>query len=146
MAKVQGLDRLKRKLTQSIPQRAKAVTRQAMEKSAEEIVKSMRQLVPVKTGRLRDSIGWTWGDAPEGAVVVGSSAPVGAGTMKITIYAGIRGNNNYDQGFYVRFIEFGTQAMAAQPFFFPAYRLNKKRSANRIKRAIRKGVKEAMQG
>ena len=108
-----------------------------MEKSAEEIVKMMRNLVPKgETGNAQESIGWTWGDAPAGtmAIMTGES-----GGLKITIYAG------GGKAFYARFLEFGTKNMAAQPFFYPAYRLNKKRAANRIKRAIRKGVKEASQ-
>lgn len=137
--RVQGLDSLNRKLTQAIPQRAKEVTRQAMEKSAEEIVKMMKQLVPKgETGRLAESIGWTYGDAPEGTMAI-MSGDAGDGGIKITIYAG------GGEAYYARFVEFGTQNMSAQPFFYPAYRMNRRRAKNRIRRAIRKGVKEASQ-
>lgn len=39
--------------------------------------------------------------------------------------------------------EWGTRKMAAQPFFYPAYRLNKKRARGRIMRAIKAGLKDA---
>jgi hypothetical protein len=37
--------------------------------------------------------------------------------------------------------EFGTQEMAAQPFFYPGYRLGKKRAKSRISRAVTKAAK-----
>lgn len=40
-----------------------------------------------------------------------------------------------------RWNEFGTTKMAASPFFFPAYRLKRKKLAGRIKRAIGKAVR-----
>ena len=132
---VEGLDRLKRKMTVSIPRHVRAATRAAMEKSANEIVASARTFAPVDTGDLRDSIGWTWGDAPKGALTLASSRPVGDGE-RITIYAG------GGDAFYARFQEFGTQAMPASPFFFPAYRLNRKRAKGRITRAMKKAIRE----
>lgn len=39
--------------------------------------------------------------------------------------------------------EWGTRKMDAQPFFYPAYRINKKRARGRIMRAIRAGLKDA---
>lgn len=39
--------------------------------------------------------------------------------------------------------EWGTRKMEAQPFLFPAYRLNKKRGRRRVMRALKQGVKDA---
>lgn len=39
--------------------------------------------------------------------------------------------------------EWGTRKMDAQPFFYPAYRLGKKRARGRIARAIKAGIKDA---
>ena len=64
MTKIQGLDRLNRKLAK-LPAVAKQMIRQAMEAKANEIVAMMKNLVPVDDGTLRDSIGWTWGKAPK---------------------------------------------------------------------------------
>ena len=67
---VEGVAQLTRKLTKVIPARVKQAARAAMEKGAEETVAMMKRLVPVKSGTLRDSIGWTWGKAPAGSISV----------------------------------------------------------------------------
>lgn len=43
---------------------------------------------------------------------------------------------------YARADEFGTQKMPAQPFFFPTYRLKKKKIIAAMKRRITKAIKE----
>jgi len=48
------------------------------------------------------------------------------------------GRTPYD---YARGDEFGTQKMAAQPFFFPTYRLRKKKIIAAMKRRITKNIK-----
>lgn len=141
--KIIGLVKLHKKL-QRMPEVGKNQIKAAMEKSAEEIVSMMRSLVPEKSGALRDSIGWTWGKAPKGAMTLGNVAAASlGGELTITIYAGTRDKSLGDRdAFYARFVEFGTQNMAAQPFFFPSYRANKKRSNSRIRRAVTKAAKE----
>lgn len=124
--KLIGLARLQRKLDR-LPKTAKATIRAAMESSAEQIVSMMKSLVPVDDGELRNSIGWTWGRAPKGAGIVSAVKASLGGDMTITIYAG-----NAD-AYYARWVEFGTQKMAAQPFFFVSWRANRKS----VKRAIR---------
>lgn len=139
-----GLNRLKRKLETTVPERVEKATAAAMEQGAEEIVQMMKRLVPVDTGALRDSIGWTWGDAPEGAMVLArSKAAGGPGRKFITIYAGTRNKALGDMdAFYARFVEFGTQNMSARPFFFPSYRALRKRVRGRITRQMKKAIKE----
>lgn len=124
--------RLKKRL-EAIPVAVRAAIKPAMEKSAQEIVALAKALCPVNDGDLRDSIGWTWGDAPEGSIVLAASE---GAALRITIYAGD------DEAFYARWVEFGTSHSLPEAFFIPAYRLNKKRAANRIKRAISKAVRE----
>lgn len=139
---VEGLDRLERKLKRTIPAKAIALTRKAMEQSAEEIVQMMKRLVPVDEGALRDSIGWTWGEPPKGAMVIAKGAPIGDG-LRITIFAGTRDKKLGDlDAFHARFVEFGTQNMAAQPYFFVSFRALRRRAANRMKRQMRKGIAE----
>lgn len=140
-----GLDRLKRKLTLVIPAQVEKATAAAMEVGADEIVAMMRRLVPVDTGQLRNSIGWTWGDPPKGAMVLGKSKSAGGdGRKVITIYAGneqtVVGSRSQFQ--LARLQEFGTQAMFAQPFFFPAYRALRKRVRGRITRQMKKAIKD----
>lgn len=149
--KIIGLAKLHRKL-QRMPEVAKAQIKTAMEKSADEIVAMARNLAPVlkepdarrRAGALRDSIGWTWGKAPQGAITLGKVASASlAGDLTITIYAGTRDKKLGDlDAFYARWVEFGTQNMSAQPFFYPSYRANKKRAVSRLRRAVTKAAKE----
>jgi len=156
MARVylKGLPQLKAKLvrmrTETIDQ-----VRAAMERAAGEITGMMRRLVPVHDGDLRDSIGWTWGEAPKGSVKVSHKI----GTHTITIFAG------NETAFYARWVEFGTRAhnvakgskkkswtgtpiahpgAAARPFFYVSYRAQKKQAKLMIRRAITSAVQKAI--
>lgn len=130
-----GLARLNRKLTRAIPERAKAAAKVAMEASANEIVAKMKSFAPVDTGDLQMSISWCWGNAPKGSRIIAQGAPDKNG-LRITIYAG------GPDTFYSWFQEFGTQFAAAQPFFYPVWRANKKRAQSRVSRAINKALKD----
>lgn len=132
MAKITRVERLQRKL-QALPRIARQEIEKAMEKSAAEMVTLARSLVPVDSGDLRQSIGWTWGEAPKGSIRLGT---VGGGAATITIFAG------NSEAFYARWVEFGTQKMRAQPYFFPAYRALRKRAKSRIRRAGTKAAKK----
>jgi len=126
-----------------------------MEKGAQELIDMMKRLVPVDDGDLRDSIGWTWGEAPAGAKVISQSNADSRG-LKITVYAGSQ------KAFYAAWVEFGTAphnvasgggnkshtgathghpGSRAQPFFFPSYRSLKKRIQSRIKRQAKAAMK-----
>ncbi|AHG45125.1 hypothetical protein RLEG12_18605 [Rhizobium leguminosarum bv. trifolii CB782] len=152
MTSIKGLKELQRKLDR-LPVVAKTRIREAMERGADEIVSMMRSLVPTDSGDLRDSIAWTYGRAPKGALTLGKVQSVG-GDLTITIYAGNA------TAYYSRFVEFGTAshtaggkfagatipAIAASPFFFVSYRANRKRVKSRITRAINKAAKEVAAG
>lgn len=147
---VQGVTSLKRKLRQ-LPRAAENELRKAMEKSANEIVALAKTLVPIDSGELRESIGWTWGDdVTKGAIRLGSVKGGGASENEyITIYAG------NDDAFYARWVEFGTAphinggmfpgtqhpGTSARPFFYPSYRLLRKRAQRRNTRALNKAIK-----
>lgn len=135
---IQGLDRLKKKL-RAMPNLARQEIAKAMETSAQEVVDLARSLVPVASGDLRDSIGWTWGAAPKGSIALGTvrNEGRGAGNMAITIFAG------NDRAFYARWVEFGARGQPAQPFFFPAYRAIRKWVRSRVSRAITKAARAA---
>jgi len=149
---VLGLTRLNRKL-KAMPEAAKAEIAKAMEQSAKEIVALAKSLAPVDDGDLRDSIGWTWGAAPQGAVTLGKVKASG-GNLVITVYAG------GGDAFYARFVEFGTAphlndgrfagsehpGTAAQPFFYPSWRAGRKRAKGRVTRAITKAAKRVAAG
>ncbi len=148
--KILGRRKLERRLAQ-MPETARAEIRIAMEKSADEIVAGMKLLVPVDTGKLRDTVGWTWGEAPKGALILGRTKKASIASragLSITIYAGdettMVGKRSQFQ--LARLIEFGTVEMAAQPFFFPAWRLGRKRARRRIARAASKAAKKVAAG
>lgn len=143
-----GLARVQRKML-AMAKAGEAAMRLSMEEGAQQIVDTMKAYVAVKSGDLYDSIGWTWGEAPKGSLKI-ASVRSRRGNMKITIYAG------NDKAFYARWVEFGTQAHliggmfagsnhpggAAQPFFYPAYRINKKPVTRKVNAAVRKAVRK----
>lgn len=135
-AKVIGVAKLRRKLEALVAVGRDEIKR-AMETSADEIVALAKNLVPVDKGDLKDSIGWTWGKAPKGAMTLGTvqSNEVDSG-FTITIFAG------NSEAYYSRFVEFGTQKMAAQPYFYPSYRALRRRSKSRVTRAVTKAIKK----
>jgi len=135
-AKVIGVAKLRRKLDALVAVGRDEIKR-AMETSADEIVALAKNLVPVDKGDLKDSIGWTWGKAPKGAMTLGTvqSNEVDSG-FTITIFAG------NSEAYYARWVEFGTQKMAAQPYFYPSYRALRRRSKSRVTRAVTKAIKK----
>lgn len=130
---VEGYDRLVQRWSR-IPQLVQENVRLAMEKLADEIVKEMKAAAPKKKGTLAASIGWTWGDAPAGSMVLGTFNGTAYGAMQLTIYAG--GGDAH----HARFQEFGTVHMPANPFFYPVWRKKKRgfrrRMANAVKAAL----------
>lgn len=124
--------KLNKKLAR-LPGVARNDMRESLAQSAREITNLMEQLVPQDSGDLAGSIGWTFGKAPKGTLAIGF---VKSGELTVTIYCGD------SDAYYARWIEFGTQKMAAQPFFFPAYRALRKRASTRIKRSARRSAKK----
>ena len=156
-----------------IPAVAVDAARLAMEEGAQEIVDAMKAAVHVKSGDLRDSIGWTWGDIPAGAFMIdeirsGKNKGDQYATMRIKIYAGSK------DAFYARFVEFGTaphslernasvaRALSgsarnnrrqqsskqhpgtpAQPFFFPSWKAKKADFHKKIRDRVRAAIREA---
>lgn len=131
---VEGLAKLNARFD-AIPAKVREAAKAELERSAAEIVATMKRFAPAETGQLRESIGWTWGDAPAGSMKIGTVRGKGYGSLSITIYAGGK------DAFYGRFQEFGTKKMRAHPFFFPAYRAHKKKVKARLTRAINKAIK-----
>lgn len=161
------MDKLNAKLGR-LPDIAKREIRKAMADMAGQIVDMAVSLAPEEDGDLKASIGWTWGKAPKGSLTLGT---VGTDTERrdglvITIYAGD------SVAFYARWVEFGTQPHStaqganlrsflrkkrgvagkqhpgarAQPFFFPAYRANRKKATRRIRAAVRRAAKRVSAG
>lgn len=143
-----GLSKLNRKLAK-LPAAAEKRIKEAMGQGADEIVALMKSLVAIDSGELRDSIGWTWGDAPKYSQKI-ATVKSADGKLVITIYAG---NSKVR---YAHLVEFATKAhengglyagtmhpgTSAQPFFFVSYRALRRRTKSRITRAINKSAKE----
>lgn len=152
--KVQNLERLKRRQA-AIPKAARVNIRAALEKGAQEIATMARVMAPESSGDLKRSIGYTFGEfIPENSNVRGVQGGAGLGDpdLSVTVHAGDA------KAFYAAFIEFGTAphpqggqfagtqhpGTAPQPFFFPAYRLLKKRVKGRINRSVKKAARDAV--
>jgi HK97 gp10 family phage protein len=153
---VKGVAELQKKLTVVFPALVEQRVKEALEKAANQVVAQMKSRAPVYSGppeirsdkrhkgepvipgALRDSIAWTWGDAPKGTVSLGSvqTGLTKEGTTKLTIYAGDR------KAFYARWVEFGTRKWKGNPFFFSTWRNNKRKVKGQLTRAIRKAIKE----
>lgn len=140
-------DRLYEKLRKLAPAADKELTA-AGGKSAEEMVQAARAFVPVDTGKLRDSIQATAPGGQPPSYAQNASGVVPPGAWMVT--AGDRHVR------YAHLVEFGAKphiaggrfagamhpGAPAQPFFWPAYRLIRKRHKNRAGRAISKSIKD----
>jgi HK97 gp10 family phage protein len=148
-----GLDALDRKLKR-MPAVAKERIRKAMAEGADEIVAMMKSLVPVESGELRDSIGWTWGKKPKYAQAIAVAKSKMADELTLTIFVGnarVR---------YAHLVEFATRAhinqglfpgtqhpgTKAQPFFFVSWRALKRPVGNKIRRSIRAAARQVAAG
>jgi HK97 gp10 family phage protein len=102
----------------------------AVAEQALRLAESQRAAVPIKSGKLKQSIKVEKGRKTFSYRVV-------AGGALTTVEARQGSGASYD---YSRGVEFGTVAAPAKPFFFPTYRLLK----SRIKSGIAKKVKPAI--
>lgn len=134
MAKVIGRKNLQRRL-EAIPEAVRGAVVPALLKSADEIAATMRHLAPQRTGALKKSIVVT----PPGGQTPPYSQPGGSTTVPQNAAVITAGNTDVR---YAHLVEYGTSKAPAQRFFWPAYRLKKKRAVNRIKRAVSKAIKD----
>lgn len=148
MARVylKGLPQLLAKLKKLREQTSNGVA-PAMVRGADSIVAMMKRQVPVKSGDLRDSIGWSWGAGPRGSISIASAR---VGPLTLTIHAG------NEKAWYARLVEFGS---APHPqggtgkgtfhpgnppanFFFSSYRAMRKEVKAQLRKAIRDEVRK----
>lgn len=143
---IDGLADLNRRF-KAIPAALRVPVRVEMEKQADDLVRLMKSLAPNR--RIADSIEWTWGAAPKDATVLAQSES--ADRMRITVFVRIGAGDT--KGWDGHWWEFGTAEriqkttgrktgrMTAQPFFFPAFRANRRRIKSGITRAMNKALK-----
>ncbi|MFC3209203.1 hypothetical protein [Aquamicrobium soli] len=134
----------------ALPQAMKDEILNALQVSAEETNDLQKRFVPKDEGKLERTIGYVVGDkVPEGAAI--TSAPAkGATDLTVTMYAGdettiVRNKRGVEfQNALLQ--EFGRKVkgrIVKNPFFFPGFRLGKKRAKDRLRRAVRNGAKKA---
>jgi HK97 gp10 family phage protein len=124
-----GLADFQRRLA-ALPKAIKVGVQPALDASANELVTVQRALAPRDDGALQASIKWSSTGELSRQVTAGGE------TTTRPVRDGVDASYDYSLG-----VEFGTQKSSAQPFFWPGYRLVKKRIRSRIKRAISKSVK-----
>jgi len=124
-----------------LPELARGDVTQAMRVGADEIRALQKRLVPKDQHELEKSLTWGFGDAPTGGGQLSSgSGRAKSGNVKVSIWGG------GPQAFYIRFVEFGTPLISAQPFFFPAWRALRRRFRSRVTRAASKAIKRSAKG
>ncbi|WP_020185065.1 HK97-gp10 family putative phage morphogenesis protein [Methylopila sp. 73B] len=116
-----ALDAIRRDLLKTIPAQVKAEVAKALDKAADEMASGAKALAPEgETGDLETSIRVEAGPDELSRTVVAGGAAVD----------------------YPTFVEFGTPTADAEPFFWPAFRLLRKRREGQIHRAMNRALKD----
>lgn len=118
-----ALRRLQARIS-AMPIAARKAIADALEKGADEMVDGAKALAPVDEGHLRDSI----------------RKEPGAHELQVRVVAGD------EAAFYAPMVEYGTTKQTARPFFWPTYRLLRKRIRNRVSRAVNKAARDTARG
>lgn len=129
-----GIKSFQRKM-RAMPAAVRKALAPATLQGAQEIADMATHFAPEDTGDLVNSITVTG----EGQSTPPYSHPGGSHVVPEGAAAVSVGSSDVR---YPHLQEYGTRHHAAQPFFWPAYRTLKKRSANRIKRAMTKAIKD----
>lgn len=150
--KVRNLDLHLRRLKRVVPE-VEAELDAALAKTADEYVSLAKDLVPDRSGTLRDSI---HASRVDGFARFENKKTMGGRSAKSIRKFGQRRSvtqirfvsAEISYGVYAAahwiFQEFGTVQQAARPVFFPLYRLLRKRAVGRARRALGKAVKRAL--
>jgi HK97 gp10 family phage protein len=149
--KVRNKDRLFQALRKSVPA-VDAELRTALAKAGDEFVNTAQSLVPYDEGDLHDSIGWAWtkntqADASRSPAIVvfagGEPGKVGF-FSRLRAFFGMGARRPTGSGaYYVRFVEFGAPGKPKQPFFFPSYRLVRRKIRGQLSRAMTRAIKKS---
>lgn len=129
---VRNKDKLFRQLDKVVPS-VNTELRSALEKGGDEFVEKARKFAPKDTMELDKSITWDW---TKNTQEDSSRSPA------IVLQAGGSATEKF-RAFYARWVEFGTPATRKQPFFFPAYRLLRRKLKGSLARAMTRAIKKA---
>jgi HK97 gp10 family phage protein len=136
VAKSAQLLRLERRMA-AIPAAVREAVAPAVVKAGERLAATMRQLAPEDTGALKESIAVTL----PGHMTPPYSQPGGmrvAGELEVLVTVG------GEEVRYPHLVEYGTSDTDAQPFFWPAVRMDQKTNRNAIRRAAAKAVRDVV--
>lgn len=134
MADDGGLARFQQRM-RAIPAAVKDAVKPALRDAGNDTADAMERFAPEDTGKLKGSIAVTL----PGRSTPAYSQPGGsrvAGELEVIVTVGDADVR------YPHLVEFGTAEAPAQPFFWPGFRLTRKRSAAKIKSAISRAVKK----
>ena len=120
----------------AVPKAARAAVRPALLSAGQDVADTIESLAPEDTGDLKGSVAVTG----PGETTPPYSQPGGSMTMPETTVAVTVGNSHVR---YPHLVEYGTANAPAQPFFWPGFRLSRKKAQAKIKRAIGKAIREA---
>lgn len=123
-------DRLQRKM-KAIPVAVRKAAREQLRKNAEELVETQKRLAAMS---FKD---------PTGKLQAGIKQQDVSDSTRITrkVSASAKDEKGRD---YAAWVEFGTSKSEAAPYFWPAYRLAKRKFRSRMTRAAKKAVQEAV--
>lgn len=130
-----GLSSFQRRM-KAIPKAARTAVRPVLVRQGDAMADTMRSLAPVDEGDLWSSIAVTEpGQATPPYSQPGGSMVVPENAVAITVgHTDVR---------YAHLVEYGTTKTQAQPFFWPAFRMSRKKAMAAIKRGIGKAIREA---
>jgi HK97 gp10 family phage protein len=133
-----GIGRLKQRLA-AIPKNVKEAVLPTLVKQADAMAATMRRLAPddpaTDAPDHKSSIEVT----PAGQQTPPYSQPGGSMVVPENAVAITDGNTDVR---YPHLLEYGTAKMNAQPFFWPAVRLHRKKAQQAIKRGVARAVKK----
>lgn len=135
MAEDGGLSSFQRRM-RAIPKAAREAVQPVLVREAGKIAGTMRMLAPEDEGDLKKSIVVTG----PGQATPPYSQPGGSQVVPENAAAITAGNSDVR---YPHLQEYGTTFHRAQPFFWPGFRLTRKKALAAIKRGIGKAIREA---
>lgn len=131
----EGLSSFQRRM-KAIPEAVREGVKPSLIRGADMVADAMRDLAPVDEGDMRASIAVTGpGEATPAYSQPGGAAVVGPNAAAVTV-----GNTNVR---YPHLVEYGTTHSPAKPFFWPGFRLTRKKALTGIKAGMSRAIRKA---
>lgn len=131
----EGLTSFQRRM-KAIPEAVRDGVKLPLIRAADLVADTMRELAPVDEGDMLASIAVTGPNESTPPY----SQPGGSSFVPANVAAVTVGNSNVR---YAHLVEYGTTRTAAKPFFWPGFRLSRKKALAIVKRGIGKAIRGA---